>query len=136
MITNLDKYIDVLEGRSEHFYCYLYRERTREEECVEHYRGECKDCIKDTVKWLLEEYKGELLSDKEREYLKMVIAPHKNLIFTVCKDDSIVTIYRYYYYAGNDETVEAVFMNIPVSDEMPFQMLEDGKKYERRVLHL
>ena len=134
MITNLDEYIDVLEGRSEHFYCYLHQERTRENECVEHYHGECKDCIKDTVKWLLEEYKGDILSDKEREYLKMVIAPYKNLRISVCKNSSIVTVYR--YYIANDETVETVFMNIPVSEEMPFQMLEDGKKYERRVLHL
>lgn len=134
MITNLDKYIDVLEGRSEHFYCYLFQERTRGNECVEHYHGECKDCIKDTIKWLLEEYKGDILSDKERDYLKMVIAPHKGLIFYVCKNDETVTIFR--YYAENDETVEAVFMNIPISEEMPFKMLEDGKKYDKWVLHL
>ena len=134
MIANLDKYIEVLERREEEPYCYLYQERTRETECYEYYHGECKNCIKDTVKWLLEEYKGDILSDKEREYLKMVIAPYKNLIISVCKNSSIVTVYR--YYISNDETVEAVFMNIPVSEEMPFKMLEDGKKYERRVLHL
>lgn len=134
MITNLDKYIDVLEGRSEHFYCYLHQERTREVECVEHYHGECKDCIKDTIKWLLEEYKGDILSDKEREYLKMVIAPYRNSITSVCKNNSTVTIYRYYMADG--ETKKVVFMNIPVSEEMPFKMLEDGKKYDKRVLSL
>ena len=134
MITNLDKYIDVLEGRSEHFYCYLHQERTREDECVEHYHGECKDCIKDTIKWLLEEYKGDILSDKEREYLKTVIAPYRNSITSVCKNNSTVTIYR--YYLADDETKEAVFMKLPVTEEMPFNMLEDGKKYDKRVLSL
>ena len=133
-MTNLDKYIDVLEGRSELFYCYLHQERTRESECYGHYGGNCKKCIKDTVKWLLEEYKGDILSDKEREYLKMVIAQYKDLIISVCKNSSIVTVYR--YYIASDETVEAVLMNIQVSEEKPFKMLEDGKKYERRVLHL
>ena len=134
MITNLDEYIDVLEGRSEHFYCYLHQERTRENECVEHYHGECKDCIKDTVKWLLEEYKGDILSDKEREYLKTVITPYRNSITSVCKNNSTVTIYRYYMADG--ETKEAVFMKLPVTEEMPFNMLEDGKKYDKRVLSL
>ena len=102
--------------------------------CVEHYHGECKDCIKDTIKWLLEEYKGDILSDKEREYLKTVITPYRNSITSVCKNNSTVTIYR--YYMADDETKEVVFMNIPVSEEMPFKMLEDGKKYDKRVLSL
>lgn len=32
MITNLDKYIEVLEGREEELNCYLYQKRTKEVE--------------------------------------------------------------------------------------------------------
>ena len=141
MITNLDKYVDALEGRREGLYCYLFEERTREVDCYEYYsegcddyNAKCKDCVKDTIKWLLEEYKGDILSDKEREYLKTVITPYRNSITSVCKNNSTVTIYR--YYMANGETKEVVFMNIPVSEEMPFKMLEDGKKYDKRVLSL
>lgn len=39
MITNLDKYIEVLEGREEDPYCYLYQKRTKEVEgCHARYR--------------------------------------------------------------------------------------------------
>ena len=140
MITNLDKYIDALKGRRENLCHYLFEERTREVDCYEHYSegcdysAKCKDCIKDTIKWLLEEYKGDILSDKEREYLKTVITPYRNSITSVCKNNSTVTIYRYYMADG--ETKEVVFMNILVSEEMPFKMLEDGKKYDKRVLSL
>lgn len=141
MMTNLDKYIDALEGRRERLYCFLFEERTKEVDCCEYYSEgyeygseRCKNCIKDTIKWLLEEYKGDILSDKEREYLKTVIAPYRNSITSVCKNNSTVTIYRYYLADG--ETKEVVFMNIPVSEEMPFKMLEDGKKYDKRVLSL
>lgn len=145
-MTNLDKYIDVLEERSELFYCYLHQERTRESECYGHYGGNCKSCIKDTIKWLLEEYKGDILSDKEREYLKMVIAPCKDNITYVCKNftsaepkQEVITVYRYVLLNKNPYEAyktQVEFLQLPATEEMPFKMLENDKMYDVRVLGL
>ena len=146
MITNLDKYIEVLEGREEDPYCYLYQKRTKEVEGCHARYHECKNCIKDTIKWLLEEYKGDILSDKEREYLKMVIAPCKDNITYVCKNftsrepkQEVITVYRYVLLNKNSYEAyktQVEFLQLPITKEMPFKMLEEDRMYDVRALGL
>ncbi len=48
----------------------------------------CKLCRDACVRWLLEEYKGSILDDKEREYLSAVIMPFKNRVVSIAKYDT------------------------------------------------
>lgn len=45
----------------------------------------CKDCKKNIMNWLLEEYKEPILDDVEREYLSAVIKPFRNKVKKIAK---------------------------------------------------
>lgn len=57
----------------------------------------CKLCRDACVRWLLEEYKGSILDDSEKEYLSAVIRPFRSKIDTISKfktwDDNSQYIY-------------------------------------------
>lgn len=42
--------------------------------------GNCEDCKKSGVKWLLEEYSGPILDDVERKYLLAIIKPFRKKV--------------------------------------------------------
>ena len=45
----------------------------------------CKDCKKNIMNWLLEEYKEPILDDVEKEYLSAVIKPFRNRVKYIVK---------------------------------------------------
>lgn len=45
----------------------------------------CEECQEKFFKWLLEEYKGHILNDTEREYLAAVIKPFRSRVKYIVK---------------------------------------------------
>ena len=60
----------------------------REENCD---KFTCKECYN----WLKEEYKPQILTDKEREYLSNVIKPYRDRIVNIKKTEHDETKYEY-----------------------------------------
>ena len=55
----------------------------------------CKECKKEALKWLLEEYKKPILDDAEKRYLRGVIRPFRNDVLGIkknCVDDEYIVI--------------------------------------------
>lgn len=84
-MKNIEKYKDiVLEDLNN---CHLesilrnyYGEKVVD--CEKIHCGECKERF---LKWLLEEYKEQILNDAEREYLSAVIKPFRKKVMDVAK---------------------------------------------------
>lgn len=51
--------------------------------------GNCIECKKNVMEWLLSEYKEPILNDTEREYLSAVIKPFRNRVNYITKEDYI-----------------------------------------------
>lgn len=49
----------------------------------------CKECKKEALKWLLEEYKEPILDDVEKEYLSAVIKPFRSRVKCIAKVESL-----------------------------------------------
>lgn len=45
----------------------------------------CKKCLGESLEWLNQEYKDQILDDVEKEYLSAVIKPFRKIIVTVSK---------------------------------------------------
>ena len=80
-MLNIEKYKDdILNTELTHINC-----------CVNHLNNKgicfknCKECKKEAMKWLLEEYSEPILDDVEKEYLSAVIKPFRNKIATISK---------------------------------------------------
>ena len=80
-MLNIEKYKDdILNKELTHINC-----------CVNHLNNKgicfknCKECKKEAMKWLLEEYSEPILDDVEKEYLSAVIKPFRNKIATISK---------------------------------------------------
>ena len=81
LMLNIEKYKDdILNTELTHINC-----------CVNHLNNKgicfknCKECKKNAMKWLLEEYKEPVLDDVEKEYLSAVIKPFRNHVTSVRK---------------------------------------------------
>ena len=84
-MLNIEKYKDdILNTELTHINC-----------CVNHLSNKgicfknCKECKKNAMKWLLEEYKEPVLDDVEKEYLSAVIKPFRNKVKNIVKISGI-----------------------------------------------
>ena len=50
--------------------------------------GNCGECKKNVMEWLLEEYSEPILDDAEKEYLNAVIKPFRNSVEYIIKKNS------------------------------------------------
>lgn len=82
-MNNLDKYYKELPLDKTSRQCFLFQKRTGTTDCMI-VDGNCKECMKDNIKWLLEEYKEVLLSDEAIAYLISVV--------TLYSFDDVITI--------------------------------------------
>lgn len=128
MITNLDKYIEVLEGREEDPYCYLYQKRTKEVEGCHARYHECKNCIKDTIKWLFREHTPVKITQEEKSYIRHIVNPIKNKANYICKTNNSIKIFG--------EQVKEPLVTFLVTDELSFSEWEENKVYTIKELYL
>lgn len=105
--------------------------------------GETSGCTAKKIKWLLEEYKEPLLTEKEKAYLKNVIEPLGVEVRYIKKWKSIYIeenkcCYNIAIAVKHPiiETWERDLMNFAVTKEMPFNRLELDKRYSLKDLGL
>ena len=83
-MLNIEKYKDdILNAKQEHLTCSVYDIflKLSHISCT----GNCKECKKNIMNWLLEEYKEPILDDVEKEYLSAVIKPFRKMISCIRK---------------------------------------------------
>lgn len=117
--------------------------------CKEFRCGNCafhcvfdSDCYVARLKWLMKEYEEPVLSDKEKKFIKNMIAD---------LDIKISHIKKYRYVNGNGNTkiriiitvidsinkdYEDDFVDFVVTEEMPFEGMELEKSYSLEELDL
>lgn len=83
-MLNIEKYKDnILNADQSNINCCVYDDILHLD-CI----GNCVECKKNVMKWLLEEYKAPILDDAERKYLADVIRPFRKEVATISKFNS------------------------------------------------
>ena len=83
-MLNIEKYKDdILNAEQAHLTCSVYDIflKLSHISCT----GNCKECKKNIMNWLLEEYKEPILDDAEKEYLSAVIKPFREKVSYISK---------------------------------------------------
>lgn len=83
-MLNIEKYKDdILNSKQADIHCSVHNILLQ----LSHIpcTGNCKECKKEAMKWLLSEYKEPILDDVEREYLSAVIKPFRKMIACIRK---------------------------------------------------
>ncbi len=80
--------------------------------------GDCQECKKSVVKWLLEEAKEPVLDDVEREYLSAVIKPFRGKVSYISKQ-------KYY-----DSTMEFIHIDLSDGDVTDFPNFKADTMYK------
>lgn len=84
LMLNIEKYKDdILNAKQAHLTCSVYDIflKLSHISCT----GNCKECKKNIMNWLLEEYKDPILDDVEIEYLSAVIKPFRSRVQYIVK---------------------------------------------------
>ena len=83
-MLNIEKYKDdILNAKQTDIHCSVHNILLQ----LSHIpcTGNCRECKKNVMEWLLEEYKEPVLDDVEREYLSAVIKPFRKKISCIRK---------------------------------------------------
>lgn len=146
-MLNIEKYKDDINDAINDCYvedilCEINENIMGERPNVDCYSGSemCENCQKNVMKWLLEEYKEPILTEKEKAYLKNVIEPKRNDVTIVVK--SLVGKPNKYYtvnvYNKNsyNNGYEGRLLEFIVTEDMPFKNMELYKHYTLEELGL
>ena len=93
-MLNIEKYKDdILNAKQEHLTCSVFDIflKLSHMSCP----GNCKECKKNIMNWLLEEYKEPILDDVEKEYLSAVIKPFRKKVMYISKQKNFNTSMEY-----------------------------------------
>ena len=97
-------------------------------------------CADNKTKWLLEEYKEPILTEKEKAYLKNVIEPRRNDVTIITKSlvgkpNKYFTVNVYNKNSYNNG-YESRLLEFIVTEDMPFENLVLYKHYTLEDLGL
>lgn len=93
-------------------------------------------CRAKRIKWLLEEYKEPLLSDKEKAYLKNVIEPFGDYVAYVSKFATSKLDFLSIYISVNEEKVRSFEIPLMYDLESMFKNIKYDKEYTLEELDL
>ena len=97
-MLNIEKYKDdILNAETGNITCCVYDDILHLD-CI----GNCVECKKHAMEWLLEEYKAPILDDVEKEYLSAVIKPFRKKVDTISKFHTVNTM-QYIYFQMKDK---------------------------------
>ena len=141
-MTNFEKIKNELENLEEIYpICYIAVHKLG----LSRNDGECDDtccqkCEKEVFKWLLQEYKEPILTEKEKAYLKNVIEPRRNDVTIVTKSlvgkpNEYFTVNVYNKNSYNNG-YEGRLLEFIVTEDMPFNGMEQFKHYTLEELGL
>ena len=95
--------------------------------------GETSGCTAKKIKWLLEEHKEPLLTEKEKAYLKNVIEPLNVVVDYIRKCENYTSENNIFYTVVVRVKHSKIFV---VTKDMPFEGMELKKRYTREELGL
>lgn len=90
-MTNYEKVkemMDIEDSGEDNPFCQAVRELRKEDSCSSRFCVRCKE-------WLKQEYKPQILSESEREYLSNVIKPYRDRIVNIKKTEHDEPKYEY-----------------------------------------
>lgn len=76
-MNNLDKYFKESCKYDDDRQCFFFQKRTGKPDCYNE-NQDCKKCMMENIVWLLNDYKGSILTEEEKEYLRNVIKIYGN----------------------------------------------------------
>lgn len=76
-MNNLDRYYNDSKKYVDDRKCFFFQKRTELPSCGDDTYN-CKHCFEDTIKWLLQDYEGPILTEEEKEYLRNAIKIYGN----------------------------------------------------------
>ena len=134
LMLNIEKYKDdILNAKQAHLTCSVYDIflKLSHISCT----GNCKECKKNIMNWLLEEYKEPVLDDVEKEYLSAVIKPFRNKVKNIVKISGIGKSKEQYIRIVLGELD---FMNFPNFNKNTgmYKGMEEDKLYSLEELGL
>lgn len=100
--------------------------------------GDCKECKKHAMEWLLSEYKETILNDAERKYSSAVIKPFKANVTGICKINICRGFYCIRIYAesiSSELRMEVIDLPLFETGTM-YKGMETDKKYSLEELGL
>ena len=99
-------------------------------------RDHCTPCAEYVYKWLLSEYKEQILTDSERKYLLAIIKPFKNYVTGIIKNkDNYEKGKQYISIIVKRYSHE--FVNLPWFEENTmYKGMKENKKYTLKELDL
>lgn len=116
-MLNIEKYKDdILNAKQEHLTCSVYDIflKLSHISCT----GNCKECKKNIMNWLLEEYKGPVLDNAEKKYLSAAIKPFRKMIAYIVKAQDF------------DDGKQCIRIILQNGDGMHFPYLDDDAMYK------
>lgn len=116
-MLNIEKYKDdIINAKQAHLTCSVYDIflKLSHISCT----GNCKECKKNIMNWLLEEYKEPILDDAERKYLAAVIRPFRKMIAYIVKAQDF------------DDGKQCIRIILQNGDGMHFPYLDDDAMYK------
>lgn len=84
-MKNIEKYKDIVLNDLNNCHIESSLKMLYGEEIVDCAHTHCGECKEHILKWLLSEYKGQVLDDVENEYLSAVIKPFRNRVKYIVK---------------------------------------------------
>lgn len=139
-MLNAEKYKQQIEDKGNpRPNCYI-AQKIMKNDCD---RQVCSVCNKKIIRWLLEEYKEPILTDKEKAYLKNVIEPRRDEIVYIKKtgfykgmkkDYCCVSVYSKNLFSnvGSHWTL----LEFLTTEDMSFEGMTIDKKYTLEELGL
>ena len=118
-MLNIEKYKDdILNSKQADIHCSVHNILLQ----LSHIpcTGNCRECKKNVMEWLLEEYKEPVLDDAEKEYLSAVIKPFRDRMISV----------RKYHYDKYYEYITIIYYDVNKYLSIYFPPFKKGTMYK------
>ncbi len=133
-MLNIEKYKDVIPNMKQANIACCVRSLIKGK-CI----ANCKECKKEALEWLTEEYKEPILDEAEKEYLSSVIKPFRSRVVRICKRDcSVDNYYIKIILKPIDDDSRAEHIELPEfkKDVMMYKGMKADKRYSLEELGL
>lgn len=132
-MLNIEKYKDVVLENLNNCHLETSLRGLYGEKVVYCPHTNCGECKERFLKWLLSEYKEQILDDVEKKYLSEVIRPFKKEVATISKFHTWDNAQQYIYIELKDKRGS----NLPCfQKDTMYKGMEDGKYYSLKELGL
>ena len=142
-MLNIERYRKELENYGASLDCDIHKIRENNEGIRNHLciSKPCSECRKENMQWLLEEYKEQILYDAEKKYLKAVINPFREKIYSISKQKKLdceqIIIKTWVTYIQNEENEKLEYSFLPSFEiGKMYKGMKSGKEYTPEDLGL